>query len=56
MYTDVDVKPLDYTIRSNVALASTLEEESDDEYLQRTHADNKSNLDHAEVDNALLCA
>lgn len=53
----VDVKKhLDCTICLNVTLASTLKEESDDEYLQRTHTDNKSNLDHAEVDNALLCA
>lgn len=44
------------TICSNVTLASTLEKESDDEYLQGTHADNKSNLDHAKVDNTLLGA
>lgn len=44
------------TIRLNIALASTLEEEPDNKHLQCSHADNQSNLDHAKVDNALLRA
>lgn len=54
---DLDVKKKHIlAVCLNVTLASTLEEESDNKHLQRTHTDNKSNLDHAEVDNALLRA
>jgi len=37
-------------------MQSYLEEESDDEHLQGTHADNQANLHHAEVDDPLLRA
>lgn len=41
---------------SNVALASTLEEEPDNKDLQSTHSDNQTRLDQAKVYNSLLGA
>lgn len=35
-------------------MSAYLEEEPDDEDLQSSHANDKTNLDHAEVDNSLL--
>lgn len=41
---------------SNVAFTSALEEEADNEHLQRAHGDNEEALNHAEVDNSVLSA
>jgi hypothetical protein len=37
-----------------IALARSLEEEPDDKHLQTAHADDEGDLDHAEVDDAVL--
>lgn len=42
--------------RSNVTLASALEEEAHNKDLQGTHSNNKEALDHAEVDNSVFSA
>lgn len=39
-----------------IAVCTYLEEEPDDNNLQRRHGDNHADLDHAEVDNSLLGA